>query len=261
MSRPGPQKNERIFRFCLLGFCIAFSAVVPPALAQVSPLAGFYDIRPHKSLAIDYQSKGVLEGTIRVYISGDTAVAILDQYASGQRDSAKARVHWVEIHLPEGVYSYDLTTGTGKSIDNRRWLLKQKLVGLSVADRRYFESYKEKVRAYMVSRAIHADIRPVPVTFLGRKALRYQLPNGTVMTFWNGILMQMELPSSNIHLSAIRMDLNFNAPDSIFNLVRRTPLPRDSLVSAAFRNQTDGLLQAIRSRTLEKFLARSRGGS
>lgn len=235
-------------------------SVVPPAFAQVSPLAGFYDIRPHKSLAIDYESKGTLEGTVRIYISGDTAVAILDQYAAGQKDSAKARVHWVEIHLPDGVYSYDLSSGTGKSIDNRRWLLKQKLAGLSSADRKYFESYKEKVRAYLVSRAIDAEVRPVPVTFLGRKALRYQLPKGAVLTFWNGILMQIEIPSSNVHLTAVKMDLNFAVPDSIFNLTRRSPVPRDSLVSSALRNQVEGLIAAIRTRSLEKFLARDRKG-
>lgn len=230
-------------------------------MAQVSPLAGFYDIRPHKSLAIDYESKGMLEGTIRVYISGDTAVAILDQYASGQKDSARARVHWIEIHLPDGVYSYDLSSGTGKSIDNRRWMLKQKLAGLSAADRKYFERYKENVRAYMVSRAIDAEVRPAPVTFLGRKALRYQLPKGAAMTFWNGILMQMTLPASNVHLTAVKMDVNFAVPDSIFNLARRSPVPRDSLVSAALRNQVDGLIQAIRTRSLDKFLSRDRKGS
>lgn len=232
-----------------------------PVFAQVSPLAGFYDIRPHKSLAIDYESKGMLEGTVRVYISGDTAVAILDQYAAGPVGSAKARVHWVEIHLPEGVYSYDLSSGTGKSIDNRRWLLKQKLARLSSADRKYFERYKENVRAYMVSRAIGPADQPTSITFLGRKALRYQLPKGAVLTFWNGILMQIDLPASNIHLTAIKMDLNFAVPDSIFNLARRSPVPRDSLVSAALRNQVDGLVQAIRTRSLDKFLARDRKGS
>lgn len=223
-------------------------------------MAGFYDIRPHKSLAIDYESKGMLEGSIRVYISGDTAVAILDQYPPGKKDSAGARVHWVEIHLPDGVYKYDLSSGTGKSIDNRRWLLKQKLAALSAGDRKYFESFKEKVRAYLVSRAIDAEVRPVPVTFLGRKALRYQLPKGARMTFWNGILMQMDVPASNVHLTAVKMDLNFAAPDSIFNLVRRTPVPRDSLISSALRNQLDGLIQAIRTRSLEKYLSRERKG-
>ncbi len=223
-------------------------------------MAGFYDIRPHKSLAIDYQSKGQLEGTIRVYISGDTAVAVLDQYVAGQKDSAKARVHWVEIHLPDGIYKYDLSTGTGKSIDNRRWILKQKLAALSAADRKYFESFKEKIRAYLVSRAIDAQVRPVPVTFLGRKALRYQLPNGAQMTFWNGILMQMDVPASNVHLTAVKMDLNFAAPDLVVNLVRKSPVPRDSLISSALRNQVEGLIQAVRSRSLEKYLSRERKG-
>ena len=224
-------------------------------------MAGFYDIRPHKSLAIDYKSKGMLEGTVRVYISGDTAVAILDQYAAGNKDSTAARVHWVEIHLPDGVYSYDLSTGTGKSIDNRRWILRQKLAALSAADRKYFESFREKIRAYLVSRAIDVEVRPVPVTFLGRKALRYQLPNGVQMTFWNGILMQIDVPASNVHLTAVKMDLNFVAPDSIFNLVRKTPVPRDSLISSALRNQVDGLIQAVRTRSLEKYLSRERKGS
>jgi len=246
-----------LFFWALFG---GFPANSSPALAQVSPLAGFYDIRPHKSLAIDFQSKGALEGSIRVYISGDTAVAILDQYASRPKGSAEARVHWVEIHLPEGIYSYDITTGTGKSIDNRRWLLKQKLAGLSAADRKYFESFKEKIRAHLVSPAIGPEDRPVSVTFLGRKALRYQLSSGAVLTFWNGILMEIKVPSSNVFLTAVKVDLNFAAPDSIFNLVRRRPVPRDSLVSASFRNQTEGLLEAIRSRSLDKFLSRPRVG-
>ncbi len=224
-------------------------------------MAGFYDIRPHKSLAIDYESKGALEGTVRIYIAGDTAVAILDQYPSGQKGSAKGRVHWVEIHLPDGIYKYDLSTGAGKSIDNRRWLLKKKLAALSAVDRKYFESYREKIRAYLVSRAIDAQVRPVPVTFLGRKALRYQLPNDVRMTFWNGILMQMDVPASNVHLTAVKMDLNFAAPDSVFNLVRKTPVPRDSLISSALRNQVDGLIQAVRTRSLEKYLSRERKGS
>lgn len=241
-----------------LGFLIL--ATVQAVQAQLSPLAGFYDIRPHKSLAIDYQSKGRLEGSIRVYISGDTAVAILDQYAAGKKDSASGRVHWVEIQLPDGVYSFDLSTGTGKSIDNRRWLLKQKLAALSAADRKYFESFKEKIRAYLVSQAIDAKVRPVPVTILGRKALRYQLPNGVQMSFWNGILMQIDVPASNVHLSAVKMDLNFAAPDSVFNLVKKTPVPRDSLISASIRNQVEGLIQAVRSRSLEKYLSRERRG-
>ena len=241
-----------------LGFLIL--ATVQAVQAQLSPLAGFYDIRPHKSLAIDYQSKGRLEGSIRVYISGDTAVAILDQYAAGKKDSASGRVHWVEIQLPDGVYSFDLSTGTGKSIDNRRWLLKQKLAALSAADRKYFESFKEKIRAYLVSQAIDAKVRPVPVTILGRKALRYQLPNGAQMSFWNGILMQIDVPTSNVHLAAVKMDLNFAAPDSVFNLVKKNPVPRDSLISASIRNQVEGLIQAVRSRSLEKYLSRERRG-
>lgn len=239
----------------------AVTVVALPAFAQVSPLAGFYDIRPHKSLAIDYQSNGQLEGTVRVYISGDTAVAILDQYPAGKKDSAGARVHWIEIHLPDGVYSFDLSSGTGKSIDNRRWMLKQKLAALSAADKKYFASFKEKVRAYLVSRAIDAEVRPTPVTFLGRKALRYPLPNGAQMTFWNGILMQIDVPASNVHLTAVKMDLNFDVPDSVFNLVKKTPVPRDSLISSALRNQVEGLIQSVRSRSLEKYLSRERKGS
>lgn len=261
MSRPGFKKIKRTLRFCFVVLSFAVATGVRTVFAQVSPLAGFYDIRPHKSLAIDYESKGMLEGTIRVYISGDTAVAILDQYPPGKKDSAGARVHWVEIHLPDGVYKYDLSSGTGKSIDNRRWLLKQKLARLSATDRKYFESFKEKVRAYMVSRAIGPADQPTSITFLGRKALRYQLPKGAVMTFWNGILMEMALPASNFHLTAVKMDLNFAVPDSIFNLARRSPVPRDSLVSAALRNQVDGLVQAIRARTLDRFLSRERKGS
>ncbi len=261
MSRPGPPKKEPKFCSFLLVACCAFLGATLPTHAQVSPLAGFYDIRPHKSLAIDYESKGAFAGRIRVYISGDTAAAVLDQYATGQKDSARARVHWIEIHLPDGVYSYDLSTGTGKSIDNRRWILKQKLAALSAADRKYFESFKEKVRAYLVSRALDAGIRPVPVTFLGRKALRYLLPSGAQMTFWNGILMQMEVPASNVHLAAVKMDLNFGVPDSLFNLVRRMPVPRDSLISAALRNQVEGLVSAIRARSLEKYLSREKRGT
>ena len=261
MSGSGSKKIERNIRSFLFTFCFAFWAAVPPVLAQVSPLAGFYDIRPHKSLAIDYESKGMLEGTVRVYISGDTAVAILDQYAAGKADSAQARVHWVEIHLPDGVYSYDLSSGAGKSIDNRRWMLKQKLAGLSSAEQKYFERYKESVRAYMVSRAIDVGVRPVPVIFLGRKALRYRLSNGAAMTFWNGILMQITLPSSNIHLTAVKMDLNFALPDSIFSLLRRSPVPRDSFVSSALRNQVEGLIAAIRTRSLDKYLSREKRGS
>ncbi|HEU4436719.1 MAG TPA: hypothetical protein VFR89_04580, partial [candidate division Zixibacteria bacterium] len=180
--------------------------------------------------------------------------------AAGKKDSASGRVHWVEIQLPDGVYSFDLSTGTGKSIDNRRWLLKQKLAALSAADRKYFESFKEKIRAYLVSQAIDAKVRPVPVTILGRKALRYQLPNGAQMSFWNGILMQIDVPASNVHLSAVKMDLNFAAPDSVFNLVKKNPVPRDSLISASIRNQVEGLIQAVRSRSLEKYLSRERRG-
>lgn len=244
----------------LLALGLSASAIFQTACAQVSPLAGFYDIRPHKSLAIDYQSKGRFVGTIRAYISGDTAVAILDEYASERRDSAKARIHWIEIQLPDGVYAYDLSSGSGKSIDNRRWLLKQKLAALSAADRKYFEGFKEKVRAFLVSRALDADVHPVPVTVLGRRALRYRLPNGTQMTFWNGILMQMEVPASNIHLSAVKMDLNFGVPDSLFNRVRKMTVPRDSLVSSAIRNQVEGLIGAVRARSLDKYLARERQG-
>jgi len=259
LSRPNPEKNKRNFRFSFSVLLFALSTAVSPAFAQVSPLAGFYDISPHKSLAIDYESRGAVQGKVRVYISGDTAAAILDQYAYRQGDSA--RLHWVEIHLPEGIYSYDLTTGAGKSVDNRRWLLKEKLKVLSAADRRYFETNKEKIRAHLVSRAIGPEDRPASVTFLGRKALRYRLSSGASFTFWNGILMQMDAPASNLHISAIKLDLDFAAPDSIFNRVRRTPLPRDSLVSAAFRNQIEGLLRAVRTRTLDKYLARGgRGG-
>lgn len=240
----------------LLGLPLVLVFSAPRVKAQVSPLAGLYDIRPHKNLAIDYTTKGKFEGSIRVYIHGDTAVTILDQSVAGRGDSGRSRIHWVEIQLPEGIYSFDLSSGSGKSIDNRRWFFKQKLAGLKGGDRRYFESNKEKIRAHLVSRAIGPQLRPTSVDFLGRKALRYRLPGGAVMTFWNGILMQMDLPASNVHLSATKIDLNFAAPDSIFALVHKIPVPRDSLVSAALRNQVDGLIQALRTRTLDSFLVR-----
>jgi hypothetical protein len=234
---------------------LLLAALSAQVKAQVSPLAGFYDIAPHKSLAIDYQSKGMLEGSIRIYISGDTAVAILNQRFAGPAASPKTSINAVEIHLPEGVYSFDLNAGSGRRMENRRYLLKKGLAALSKADRDYFAGFREKVRAQWVSRLIGPEEKPTSVDFLGRKALRYQLSTGAVLTLWNGIVLQMAVPSANVNLSAVKIDYTFNVPDTVFNLVKRTEAVYDGTIGAAQKKQVEEILQAIRSRELSVYLA------
>lgn len=240
-------------------FFLFFFSLAIQARAQVSPLAGFYEIAPHKNLAIDYESKGILEGKIRVYVSGDTAVAILDQHFAGQAVTAKTEIKQVEIHLPEGIYSYDLNTGRGRKMENRRYLLKKKLAKLSKADRDYFAGYLENVRGHMVSRLIGPDDKPKRIDFLGRPAFRYELSTGAILTLWNGIVVQMDVPSANLHLVATKIDLKFAVPDSLFNPVRGSPAVLDSAASAALTKQVDQIIEAVRTRKLGSYLATDRG--
>jgi hypothetical protein len=229
------------------------------SFAQVSPLAGFYDIAPHKSLAIDYESQGMLEGSIRVYISGDTAVAVLDQHFANQAGDPKTSIKAVEIHLPDGVYSFDLNAGTGRKLENRRYLLKKGLTALSKADRDYFAGQREKLRAQWVARLLGPEDKPAPVDFLGRRALRYQLSTGAVLTLWNGILLQMVVPSANINLTATRIDYTFNAPDSVFDLIRRADAVYDPKIGALQKLQVEEVLAAVRSRRLPAYFSQQQG--
>ncbi len=222
-------------------------------------MAGFYDIAPHKSLAIDYESKGMLEGSIRVYISGDTAVAILDQHFANQPENPKTSIKAVEIHLPEGVYSFDLNAGTGRKLENRRYLLKKGLAALSKADRDYFGGQREKLRAQWVARLIGPEDKPTSIDFLGRKALRYKLSTGAVLTLWNGILLQMLVPSANINLAAVKIDYTFNAPDTVFNLIQRADAVYDAQIGAAQKKQVEEVLAAVRARGLPAYFSKQQG--
>jgi len=221
-------------------------------------LAGFYEIAPQKSLAIDYQSTGMIEGSVRVYVTGDSAVVISNQSFSGQPLSPKTSINQVEIHLPDGVYRYDLNTGTGKKFANRRYLLKKGLAKLAKSDRDYFAQYSEKMRGHMVSRLIGADNKPSTVNFLGYKALRYELSTGARLTLWNGIVMEMELVSQNFRLLATKVNLNFSVPDSIFNIVGRNPAVADTAASSSIRKQVGQIIEAVRARKLDSYLAPAR---
>ncbi len=193
-----------------------------------------------------------------MYVSGDSAVVISNQNFSGQPVSPKTSINQVEIHLPDGVYRYDLNTGTGKKFANRRYLLKKRLAKLSKADRDYFAKYLEKMRGRMVSRLIGGENKPSPVEFLGYKALRYELSTGARLTLWNGIVMEMEIASSNFRLSATKVDLNFSVPDSIFNIVRRNPAVADTAASAFIQKQVGQIIEAVRARKLDSYLSPAR---